>query len=254
MNQRQIDLALLAGIGVLLLAILFLAFSAAPSSRQSDIGNPAQEASQVTGQEIGPGGRVLRGADGDAVGAGAPGVSPSGAGTRVGEGQQNEGEGAANVLGETDVAESGTASDASQAEETSSTTPSAADTLEPIAATAEPVGDTGSSPEPLAGGEERLERVGFAFVTGSMGACGVPLQPWQHVAVSRDLLDRYGCGATVELTLSDEVAGRQQVRAQIGDTMGAEIAGTVNIFVAQDEPALEYGVTEGTLRALSGSQ
>ena len=46
--------------------------------------------------------------------------------------------------------------------------------------------------EPLEGGA--LSRIGFNFATGQEGACGVPLEPWQHVAVSRDLLAEYGCG------------------------------------------------------------
>ena len=41
MTQRQLDLALLGGIGVLLLVILILALSSAPTLRASDIGDPA---------------------------------------------------------------------------------------------------------------------------------------------------------------------------------------------------------------------
>lgn len=93
----------------------------------------------------------------------------------------------------------------------------------------------------------QIGRIGFAYATGTAGACGVPLTAWNYVAVSRDLLETYGCGTTVTLTLNDEVAGRTEVVAQVGDTMGAEITDTVNIFVGEDEPALEYGVTRGTL-------
>lgn len=96
-------------------------------------------------------------------------------------------------------------------------------------------------------GSVPLERIGFAYATGSEGACGVPLTAWGHVAVSRDLLAAYPCGTAVTLTLDDEIAGRREVTAQVGDTMGAEIVATVNIFVGQDEPALEYGVTSGAL-------
>jgi 3D (Asp-Asp-Asp) domain-containing protein len=96
-------------------------------------------------------------------------------------------------------------------------------------------------------GSVPLERIGFAYATGSEGACGVPLTAWGHVAVSRDLLAAYPCGTAVTLTLDDEIAGRREVTAQVGDTMGADIVATVNIFVGQDEPALEYGVTSGAL-------
>lgn len=92
-----------------------------------------------------------------------------------------------------------------------------------------------------------IGRIGFAYATGTAGACGVPLTAWNYVAVSRDLLETYPCGTAVTLTLNDEVAGRTEVVAQVGDTMGAEITDTVNIFVGEDEPALEYGVTSGTL-------
>ena len=78
-------------------------------------------------------------------------------------------------------------------------------------------------------------------------ACGVPLTAWAFVAVSRDLLTTYPCGTAVTLTLDDEIAGRREVTARVGDTMGADITNTVNIFVGEDEPALEYGVTQGSL-------
>ena len=92
-----------------------------------------------------------------------------------------------------------------------------------------------------------LERIGFAYATGGEGACGIPLEAWAYVAVSRDLLTEFPCGTAVTLSLDDEIAGRREVTAQVGDTMGADIVDTVNIFVGEDEPALEYGVTSGTL-------
>ncbi len=107
-----------------------------------------------------------------------------------------------------------------------------------------------AAPEPRAplvpGGTIELERVGFSFVTGGAGACGMTLEAWTHVAVSRDLLDAYGCGAEVLVTLEDPVAGRTEVVGVIGDTMNPSFERTVNVYVAEDEPAFEYGTTSGT--------
>jgi len=231
MNQRQIDLALLAGIGVLLVTILVLALSAAPMSASGDIRDPV-EVAQERAAEDEPQAPVAD-ADGDAAEAR---VEPADA--------------AAPPAGEAQGSE---ADRTGANEETADERAQVADPAgeQPVNQAADPAAE--GATEGAAGGapaeEVSLERVGFAFVTGSMGACGVPLEPWQHVAVSRDLLERYGCGATVNLTLEDEVAGRRQVTARIADTMGAEIQNTVNIFVAQDEPALEYGVTTGALSA-----
>jgi 3D (Asp-Asp-Asp) domain-containing protein len=105
-----------------------------------------------------------------------------------------------------------------------------------------------AEPEPVPPGAVRLERIGFSFVTGGAGACGIVLEPWRHVAVSRELLAAYGCGAEVAITLDDEKAGRSQFQAVVADTMNPSFSRTVNIYVGEDEPALEYGVTSGTLR------
>ncbi|MBS3966814.1 MAG: hypothetical protein KGZ60_06155 [Truepera sp.] len=99
---------------------------------------------------------------------------------------------------------------------------------------------------PLPVGEVALSRVTFAFANG-VGACNIPLQPWQHVAVSPDLMATYGCGAAVRVTLAEPVAGRTTVTAVIADLMGPAMNRAINIFVAPDEPALEYGVVAGSL-------
>lgn len=124
--------------------------------------------------------------------------------------------------------------------------------VEETPATQEPVPEVPAATpdeavEELAPEAVPIARIGFAYATGTAGACGVPLTAWDYVAVSRDLLETYPCGTAVTLSLEDEVAGRTEVVAQVGDTMGSEITGTVNIFVGEDEPALEYGVTSGTL-------
>lgn len=108
---------------------------------------------------------------------------------------------------------------------------------------------TPQPPRTLAAGEVQLEGVGFSFVTGGAGACGVVLEPWVHVAVSRDLLADLGCGAQVRVELAEETGGNRIVNATIGDTMNPSHSLTVNIYVGQDEPALEYGRTTGILSA-----
>ena len=112
----------------------------------------------------------------------------------------------------------------------------------------DPVASAPVQDAPLpADGPVQLERIGFSFTTGGTGACGLVLEPWRHVAVSRELLAAYGCGAEVRIVLDDPKAGRRELSAVIGDTMNPVHSRTVNIYVGQDEPALEYGVTAGLL-------
>jgi 3D (Asp-Asp-Asp) domain-containing protein len=101
--------------------------------------------------------------------------------------------------------------------------------------------------ESLPAGAFDLERIGFSFATGGAGACSVPLEAWRHVAVSRDILESYPCGSEVTITFDEEVAGRNSVQAIVGDTMGSSFSRTVNVYVASDEPANEYGVKTGRL-------
>jgi|FLYL01.1.fsa_nt_gi 3D (Asp-Asp-Asp) domain-containing protein len=101
-------------------------------------------------------------------------------------------------------------------------------------------------PEPrtVMPGEIELERIGFSYA-GVVGACNVELEPWRHVAVSRDLLAEYPCGSEVVVTLPEEVGGREGGVFIVGDTMNPIHERTVNIYVAEDEPAFEYGLLEG---------
>lgn len=103
------------------------------------------------------------------------------------------------------------------------------------------------TPPPVPAGSFELERIGFSFVTGGAGACGIVLEAWQHVAVSRDILERYPCGSEITIVLDDPVDGRQTLNALVADTMNPVNIRTVNIYVATDEPALEYGVNTGIL-------
>lgn len=116
------------------------------------------------------------------------------------------------------------------------------------AAEQEPTEPRVAETEPVPPGPVSLERIGFSFVTGGAGACGVVLEAWEHVAVSRELLAAYGCGAEITIVLDDEKGGRSEFDAVIGDTMNPSFSRTVNVYVAEDEPALEYGLTSGTLR------
>jgi 3D (Asp-Asp-Asp) domain-containing protein len=113
----------------------------------------------------------------------------------------------------------------------------------------QPEGGAAAAP-PVGSGTVNVERLGFSFVTGGPGACGVVLEPWTHVAVSRELLEAYGCGTRVRVTLADAAGDRSSFEGVVGDTMNPLFARTVNVYVGTDEPALEYGVTTGTITPL----
>jgi hypothetical protein len=89
-----------------------------------------------------------------------------------------------------------------------------------------------------------LDQIGFDYARGNVGACNIPLEPWQHVAVSRDLLRDYGCGTQVIVLLPETIGGRDQVIATVADTMSPSVQRTVNIFISPDEPALQYGLLD----------
>jgi hypothetical protein len=99
---------------------------------------------------------------------------------------------------------------------------------------------------PVPEGTIDLERVGFSFVTGGTGSCNIVLEPWQHVAVSLDLREKYPCGSEITVTLDEEVAGRTSFKAIVADSI-RNAERTVNVYVGQDEPALEYGIKDGQL-------
>ncbi|MBW6455483.1 MAG: hypothetical protein K0A98_06310 [Trueperaceae bacterium] len=124
--------------------------------------------------------------------------------------------------------------------------PPATDTATGAAPTGTPDADTPpAAPRVVPEGSVALERVGFSYVTGGPGACGVVLEAWVHVAVSRDLLATYGCGTEVLVTLDDPAGGRSEVAGVIGDTMNPSFERTVNVYVGEDEDAFAYGLTTG---------
>ena len=148
-----------------------------------------------------------------------------------------------NSASDSSTAASSLEADASSSEAEASSTAGSAETAAADVAVATETADVVSVPE----GAFTLERIGFSYVTGGAGACGMTLEPWTHVAVSRDILSQYPCGTAITIQLEEEVAGRTSFSAIVGDTMGASQSRTVNIYVGQDEPALDYGVREGNL-------
>jgi len=123
--------------------------------------------------------------------------------------------------------------------------PTASPDAAPDAGEDAPVPAEAPAPRVVPEGSIALERIGFSYVTGGPGACGVVLEAWVHVAVSRDLLAAYGCGAEVLVTLDDAAGGRSEVAGVIGDTMNPSFERTVNVYVGEDEDAFAYGLTTG---------
>lgn len=197
MRERIIDLALIGGLVVVAVVIVFTLFSPLPPRSQVERGPLPDEVTDPLNPE----------APGDEAASG-PDISP--------------------------------------------VTPDADAGGDAAGADAEPAADEEGEPEtpdaaPLPAGAVDLERIGFSFATGGEGACGTVLEPWLHVAVSRDILARYPCGSELTVALDEEVAGRGSVQVVVGDTMGSSFSRTVNIYVGPDEPAFEYGVQTGRL-------
>lgn len=142
-----------------------------------------------------------------------------------------------------DAAEPATPSQPLDASPDASVAETVAEPIAPEAGRAVPAADAA----PVPSGSVALERVGFSFVTGGAGACGIVLEPWQHVAVSRELLDAYGCGARVSVTLDDSAAGRSSFTAVVADTMNPQFSRTANVYVSTDEDAFAYGLTSGSI-------
>lgn len=196
MRERIIDLALIGGLVVVAVVIVFTLFSPLPPRSQVERGPLPDEVTDPLNPE----------ALGDEAASGSD-ISPVTPDASAGEDEAG-------------------AEPAADEEEGAPETPDAA---------------------PLPAGAVDLERIGFSFATGGEGACGTVLEPWLHVAVSRDILARYPCGSELTVALDEEVAGRSSVQVVVGDTMGSSFSRTVNIYVSPDEPAFEYGVQTGRL-------
>ena len=240
MRERVVDLALLVGLVIVCVLIVFALFS--PASFNVFRSTPSQtvttpetsETTETPTAETTPPVIPSEGADGTVNTSGE--TTPTDAPAEVAV--ADEAEAATDPVTETEDA----AAD-SEAENSEAAADSEAENSEVAGETA------AETAAPAAPGSVQLERIGFSFVTGNTHACGVVLEAWQHVAISRDLLERYPCGSEVTLTLDEPVDGRSTVTAVVGDTMNPDNANTVNIYVGTDEPAQEYGVQTGQLSA-----
>ena len=230
MRSRVIDIALLLGLVAVAGAIMWTLFNlgGTPRSAQPPPA-PAREAPPVPGTE---GGRVV---------PVAPGAAPGGETT---PGESAPGDAAAAPS----IAEP--SADDPDADERAPEAPgAAAPPADAPAVPGQPPGGAEAAPS-VPSGTVVVDRIGFSFVTGGPGACGMVLEAWTHVAVSRDLLAAYGCGARVRVTLADAAGDRSSFEGVVGDTMNPLFARTVNVYVAEDEPAFEYGLTSGTITPL----
>lgn len=253
MTRRVIDLALIIGLVVVAGAIVWTLFSLgsdpAPTQAGTTRGQDASSSAPDPGR--GEDGGIVPvspdGAEGDGAngGNGVVALPPDGAeqngdedGNQDGQDPAGGGPGADDADADEDGADDAAAGDDEDDGPQQLTLSDGRPNPDVPAAEAPPV----PTSEPVA-----LGRVGFSFVTGGAGACGVELEPWTHVAVSRELLDAYGCGAEVTVTLADETAGRTAFEAVVADTMNEGRSRTVNVYVGEDEPALSYGVTAGTI-------
>ena len=243
MRERAVDLALLAGLVIVCVLIVFALFS--PTSFNLFRSNPPQAVTTAETEESAPASAAET----------APPVIASGVdGTVDAEtGQETEPPAAPSAdetLTDSETETEGTAADSETTVESETTVDSAAVEDEAAAETTEAeTTETAAAPADAAPGSVQLERIGFSFVTGNAHACGVVLEAWEHVAVSRDLLERYPCGSQVTITFDEPVDGRSSVTAVVGDTMNPDTTNTVNIYVGQGEPAQQYGVQAGQLSA-----
>ena len=226
MREKLIDSALLIGLVVVCAVIVITLFF--PSRRQATAtATPSAETTQAQATQAGT---AQTGTTQSETG-GVPLISSTGTNAPQ----------AATTNPEPVIAppptETGSAATAEESGGTTGTASSATATAsETSAATA----------QPLPAGAFDLERVGFSFAGGT-GACSVPLEAWRHIAVSRDILAKYPCGSEVTIQLDEPVAGHSSFKAVVGDTMNPSNMRTVNIYVAPDEPALQYGVVAGRL-------
>lgn len=260
MTRRVIDLALIIGLVVVAGAIVWTLFSLGSDSATTQAGTSrGQDAPSSTPEPDGGGedGGIVPVSPGEEDGDGADGdegvvaLPPDGAdqdGDADGDAQDDDPQAAAADPGE-DGADDAADGDDDGDDEDADGDDDGDGPQELTLEDGRPNPDVPAAEAPPVPTSEPVElgRVGFSFVTGGAGACGVELEPWTHVAVSRELLDAYGCGAEVTVTLDDETDGRTSFEAVVADTMNEGRSRTVNVYVGEDEPALSYGVTAGTI-------
>lgn len=100
----------------------------------------------------------------------------------------------------------------------------------------------------------RVERISFYQAVPEqtneephISACGPNLGPWIQVAVSRDLLPAFRCRSLIRIELDRPINGIEWFDAIVYDTMHPRFRNTVDVMVNLWEPAMEYGVTTGTV-------
>jgi hypothetical protein len=243
MRSRAIDIALLLGLVAVAGAIMWTLFSLGgqrssptPATRPPDQTAPVAPGDPARVVPVSPG--PAEDAPADAPADAPPPASPPTAPAIAGDDADDDAD-----EDEADVGEAPVATPAEPAE------PAEPAPAPPGPLAGQPEGGADAAP-PVPAGTVDIERIGFSFVTGGPGACGVVLEAWTHVAVSRELLAAYGCGARVRVTLSDAAGERSEFEGVVGDTMNPVFARTLNVYVGEDEPALEYGLTTGTITPL----
>lgn len=243
---RLLDVVLFAGLALVAGGIVWTLFTMnAPDVRTRDVAPPPAEDGATPGAVVPVDPRDLApDAEATAVVPVAPDAEVGGASDAAGDPEADteadpEGDAANEVENEADAG--------GDAEEAEGDAEADADGAGP-----DPTVPAAEAGTPAADDAVTLGRVGYTYVTGGAGACGVTLEAWRHVAVSRELLEAYGCGAELVLTLDAPVAGRERVEVIVGDTMNEAWSRTVNVYVGEDEPALEYGLGTGRLAPVGG--
>lgn len=243
MKGRIVDAALLLGLFIAAGAIvgMLLTLGRAPGPSRPASGPPAG----VTGE--GPSAGIVPLAPDTGP---ASGVQDDGAGVLT-EGAAGDAVDAldATATADTANAEESTTADGTAVADDRRAEVGEADGAAPGGGAADVAEGEDSSTEPRVSDVESvaLDRIGFSFAPGGSGACGVELEAWRHVAVSRELLAEYGCGAEVFVSFDDPIAGRASATLIVADTMNASWSRTVNVYVSPEEPAFAYGLTTGTV-------
>lgn len=76
----------------------------------------------------------------------------------------------------------------------------------------------------------------------NMSACGATMAPWEQIAIHRNLRGQYPCG-TIVVGYNPLVGFKMLV---VNDITAAHISpNRWDVLVGNDEPALEYGLTQG---------
>ena len=239
MRHRLVDVALIVGLVAVAGGIMWTLFNLGGSPRPAPTTPAAAPSAPATPPSL----------PAPPSGAGVVPVDPNAAGAAADTAAD-----AASAAGDSLVAPIAPDASAPVATPSPATPPSDAPTPSPAApAPGDPLpADAGrtvaaADAAPVPSGTVSLERLGFSYVTGGAGACGIVLEPWQHVAVSRELLEAYGCGAQVRVTLDQPAGDRDSFVGVVADTMNPQFSRTANVYVGTDEDAFAYGLMTGSI-------